>query len=327
MDKAMLLDWYQQMVLIRRFEERSDELYQLEGKIKGFLHLYIGQEAIAVGTIAARKELDHVITAYRDHGHALAVGLEPGPIMAELMGKATGVVGGRGGSMHLADKDLRFWGGYGIVGAHISLGIGLALAEKYKKTDGATLCYFGDGATNIGYFHESLNMAAVWDLPIVFIAENNKYGMGTAVEKASAAPKMVDKAKAYKIPAKQVDGMNIIDVYNATKRALDQCRKGKGPQFLEMLTYRYEGHSIGDRTKYRTTTELDQWRDEKDPIATLQKILIEEHAVAEADLVAINEQVIQQVDEAVRFANESPNPDLNSLYDHIYPASNGEAVN
>ena len=323
MDKATLLDWYRQMVLIRRFEEKSDELYQLEGKIKGFLHLYIGQEAIAVGTIAARQDNDHLVTAYRDHGHALAVGLPANNVMAELMGKATGVAGGRGGSMHMADKSKRFWGGYGIVGAHLSLGVGYALAEKYKGTDGACLCYFGDGATNIGYFHESLNMAGVWDLPIVFICENNKYGMGTAVEKASAAPKMVDKAKAYKIPAKQVDGMDVMAVYQATQKALAACRKGKGPQFLEMLTYRYEGHSIGDRTRYRTTEELDQWRDEKDPIATLQKCLLDEHGVTEAELITINNDVQAEVEESVRFSNESPLPALDTLYDHIYPA-NGE---
>lgn len=323
MDKATLLDWYRQMVLIRRFEEKSDELYQLEGKIKGFLHLYIGQEAIAVGTIAARQDQDHLVTAYRDHGHALAVGLPTKNVMAELMGKATGVAGGRGGSMHMADKDKRFWGGYGIVGAHLTLGVGFALAEQYKGTDGASLCYFGDGATNIGYFHESLNLAGVWDLPIVFICENNKYGMGTAVEKASAAPQMVDKAKAYKIPAKQVDGMDVIAVYEATQKALAACRKGKGPQFLEMLTYRYEGHSIGDRTKYRSTTELDKWRDEKDPIATLQKRLLEEHGVTEAELIAIGKDVQHEVEEAVRFSNESPLPGFDTLYDHIYPA-NGE---
>lgn len=321
MDKATLLEWYRQMVLIRRFEERSDELYQLEGKIKGFLHLYIGQEAVAVGTIAARDpERDHLITAYRDHGHALAVGLEPGAVMAELMGKATGVVGGRGGSMHLASKERKFWGGYGIVGAHLTLGTGLALAEQYKGSGGVCLCYFGDGATNIGYFHESLNMAGVWELPIVFICENNKYGMGTAVDRASANPNLADKAKAYNIPAKKIDGMNIMEVYKATQKAIDACRKGKGPQFLEMVTYRYEGHSIGDRTRYRPAGELDKWRDEKDPIASLQKTLLEEHSVTEAELVAIDTAVMKEVDEAVTFSNDSPLPAQETLFDHIYPA-------
>jgi pyruvate dehydrogenase E1 component alpha subunit len=320
MDKATLLEWYRQMVLIRRFEERSDELYQLEGKIKGFLHLYIGQEAVAVGTIAARDETkDHLITAYRDHGHALAVGLEAGPVMAELMGKVTGVVGGRGGSMHMASKEKLFWGGYGIVGAHLTLGTGLALAEQYKGTGGVCLCYFGDGATNIGYYHESLNLAGVWDLPIVFICENNQYGMGTAVEKASAQPDMVKKAKAYNIPGKKVDGMNIFEVYEETSKAIAACRKGKGPQFLEMITYRYEGHSIGDRTRYRPEGELDKWRDEKDPIAFLQNALLSEHKVPEAELVAIDDKIKQEVDDAVRFADESPLPAFDTLYDHIYP--------
>lgn len=323
MEKATLLDWYRQMVLIRRFEERCDELYQLEGKIKGFLHLYIGQEAIAVGTIGARKTGDHIITAYRDHGHALAVGLDPKNVFAELMGKATGVTGGRGGSMHLASKEKTFWGGYGIVGAHLSLGTGLALAEQYKKTDLVTLCYFGDGATNIGYFHESLNMSKVWDLPIIWICENNQYGMGTAIDKASAVTKMTDKAKGYKIPAKQVDGMDIFAVYEATKKAMDACRKGKGPQFLEMMTYRYEGHSIGDRTRYRPEGELDKWRDEKDPIALFQNKLISEYEVSEDECIQIQSEVEQQIEEAVEFANESPDPSFDTLYDHIYPSNEG----
>jgi pyruvate dehydrogenase E1 component alpha subunit len=320
MNKETLLEWYRQMILIRRFEERSDELYQLEGKIKGFLHLYIGQEAVAVGTIAARDaSRDHLITAYRDHGHALAVGLDAGAVMAELMGKATGVAGGRGGSMHLASKERRFWGGYGIVGAHLSLGTGMALSEQYKGTGGVCLCYFGDGATNIGYYHESLNLAGVWDLPIVYICENNQYGMGTAVDKASANPDMVAKAGAYNIPGKKVDGMNIFDVYEATTEAIAACRNGDGPQFLEMVTYRYEGHSIGDRTRYRPAGELDKWRDEKDPIAFLQQALLNEHHVAEADLIAIGESVQQEVETAVHFADNSPLPAHDTLFNYIYP--------
>ncbi len=319
MDIEMLLDWYQQMILIRRFEERCDELYQLEGKIKGFLHLYIGQEAIAVGTIAARQDHDHLITAYRDHGHALAAGLPANNVLAELMGKATGVAGGRGGSMHLASKERRFWGGYGIVGAHLSLGVGLALAEQYKGTDGVCLCYFGDGATNIGYYHESLNMAKVWDLPIVFICENNQYGMGTAIEKASANPDMVSKANGYNIPGKRIDGMNIFEVYEATQEAIAACRKGEGPQFIEMLTYRYEGHSIGDRTRYRPEGELDKWRDEKDPIAFLQNQLLTEHGVKEEHLLKIQNEVDQEVEAAVAFSNESPFPAFDTLYNNIYP--------
>lgn len=317
MDQAKLLDWYRQMVLIRRFEERCDELYQLEGKIKGFLHLYIGQEAIATGTIAARQPDDHVITAYRDHGHALAVGMDAKNVMAELMGKVTGVSGGRGGSMHLADINRRFWGGYGIVGAHTSLAVGLALAEKYNETDAATLCYFGEGSTNIGYFHESFNLAAVWELPILFICENNKYGMGTEISKASAQKTVTNKAKSYGISAKQIDGMDIFTVEKETRNALKRIRQGKGPQFLEMMTYRYEGHSIGDRTAYRPREELNYWRDEKDPIYLLENHLVDQGVTSEA-LMEIQEDVKNEIDEAVAFSNESPLPDESTLYDYIY---------
>lgn len=320
MDKSKLLEWYRMMVLIRRFEERCDELYQLEGKIKGFLHLYIGQEAVAVGTIMARQEGDHVITAYRDHAHALACGIEAKYVMAELMGKATGSSGGRGGSMHIADKDKLFWGGYGIVGGQIPLGVGFALAEKYRKTDNASLTYFGEGATNIGYFHEAVNMAKVWNLPVLFVAENNKYGMGTVIDKASAVNTITKKMKGYEIPSRQIDGQDILAVYEATSAELAEIRNGNGPRALEMMTYRYEGHSIGDRTKYRTKEELDQWRGENDPIANLQKHLLENYDdVSEDDLTAIQNDVQKEVDEAVEFANESPDPALDSLYDHIYP--------
>jgi pyruvate dehydrogenase E1 component alpha subunit len=319
MDKAILLDWYRQMVLIRRFEERSDELYQLEGKIKGFLHLYIGQEAIATGTIAARNPDDHVITAYRDHGHALAVGISADAVMAELMGKTTGASGGRGGSMHIADHDRRFWGGYGIVGAHLSLAAGFALAEKYRRSQVATLCYFGEGATNIGYFHESLNLSRVWDLPVLWICENNKYGMGTSIEQASAVNTVSKKAAAYDIPSRTVDGMNVIQVHEATKGALERIRAGGGPEMLEMMTYRYEGHSIGDRNKYRPKSEIQRWRDEKDPIQQLSDILEQEHGLTTTELDKIDEEVLAEVEQAVRFASESPLPALDTLYDHIYP--------
>ena len=317
-DKSLVLDWYRKMVLIRRFEERCDELYQLEGKIKGFLHLYVGQEAIAVGTIGARQEQDHVITAYRDHGHALAVGISAEQAMAELMGKATGVSGGRGGSMHLADVNKRFWGGYGIVGAHLSLATGMALAEQYQGTDAATLCYFGEGATNIGYFHESLNMAGVWQLPVLWIVENNKYGMGTSIEKASAAKTIIQKSKGYDIPGKRVDGMDVFEVYNETQKALKRIRAGKGPQMLEMMTYRYEGHSIGDRTQYRSKEEVKRWRDEKDPIHLVEQRLISDYGETEASCDAIEAEVMEEVQRAVDFANDSPLPDASTLFRHIY---------
>jgi pyruvate dehydrogenase E1 component alpha subunit len=316
MDKTTLLDWYRQMVLIRRFEQRSAELYQ-QGKIGGFLHLYIGQEAVAVGTIAARQDGDHVITAYRDHGHALAVGSEPGRVMAEMLGKSTGVSKGKGGSMHLVNVEEHFWGGYAVVGGHLPLAVGIALAEQYKGTDKAVLCYFGDGSTNIGYFHESLNLAGVWNLPVVWVAENNQYGMGTAVGRASAVPRMVDKAAAYGMQGRSVDGMNVVEVYNATQLALQAIRDGKGPQFLEMITYRYEGHSMGDPLRYRTKDEVKKWR-EDDPIGVLERHLLGEDLATKDELEQLDQAVETEVEEAVRFAEESPLPAPGELFTDIY---------
>jgi pyruvate dehydrogenase E1 component alpha subunit len=316
MDKETLLEWYRQMVLIRQFEQRSAELYQL-GKIGGFLHLYIGQEAVAVGSIAARQEGDNVITAYRDHAHALVVGSDPGAIMAELLGKATGVSKGRGGSMHLADVGRHYWGGYAVVGGHIPLGVGIALAEQYKGTDNAVLIYLGDGSSNIGYFHESLNLAGVWQLPVVFIIENNQYGMGTAINRSTSAVQMLDRAPAYGMTGKQVDGMNVMEVYEATKEALQAIRDGEGPQFLEMITYRFEGHSMGDPLRYRTKDEVEKWR-EDDPIGILERHLANEYNVTEKELDAIDDEVEEVIQEAVRFAEESPLPALDTLFDNIY---------
>lgn len=319
MEKETLLEWYRQMVLIRRFEQRCAELYQL-GKIGGFLHLYIGQEAVAVGSIAARQEGDHVITAYRDHGHALAVGSDTGKIMAELLGKATGVSQGRGGSMHLADVDRHYWGGYAVVGGHLPLATGIALAENYRETSNAVLCYFGDGSTNIGYFHESLNLAGVWKLPVVWICENNQYGMGTAVNRASAVPRMIDKALGYGLQGKQVDGMDILAVYEATREALAAIRRGEGPQFLEMITYRYEGHSMGDPLRYRTREEVEKWR-EDDPIGILERHLLADLAATREELEAIDQAVEAEVEAAVRFAEESPLPSTADLFANIYVES------
>lgn len=316
MDKSTLLDWYQQMVLIRRFEQRCAELYQ-QGKIGGFLHLYIGQEAVAVGTISARQVGDHVITAYRDHGHALAVGSDTGRVFAEMLGKTTGVSKGKGGSMHLVNVDQRFWGGYAVVGGHLPLAVGIALAAQYKGTDNAVLCYFGDGSTNIGYFHESLNLASVWKLPVLWIVENNQYGMGTAVDRASAVTKMIDKAKAYGMRGKVVDGMNVIEVHEATQSALKAIRDGKGPQFLEMITYRYEGHSMGDPLRYRTKEEVEKWR-EDDPIGILERHLLNEGLASRNDLEAIDQAVDEEIEEAVRFAEESPFPEPEELFANIY---------
>jgi pyruvate dehydrogenase E1 component alpha subunit len=316
MDRMTLLEWYRLMVLIRRFEQHCAELYQ-QDKIGGFLHLYIGQEAVAVGAIAARKEGDHVITAYRDHGHALATGTETKYAMAELLGKATGVSKGKGGSMHLANVKQQYWGGYAVVGGHLPLATGIALAEQYKETDNAVLCFFGDGSTNIGYFHESLNLAGVWELPIVWIAENNQYGMGTAVSRASAVPQLIEKAAAYGMIGCQVDGMNVIEVYEATKTALHDVREGKGPQFLEMITYRYEGHSMGDPLRYRTRDEVEKWR-EDDPIGILERHLLENEVASKDDLEQIDEAVEQELEDAVRFAEESPLPEPEALFSDIY---------
>lgn len=316
MDKATLHDWYRQMVLVRRFEQKCAELYQL-GKIGGFLHLYIGQEAVAVGTIAAKREQDHVITAYRDHAHALAVGSDPNAVMAELMGKETGVSKGRGGSMHLADVKRNYWGGYAVVGGHVPLGTGIALAEQYKGTDAVVLCYMGDGSTNIGYFHESLNMAGVWDLPIIYVVENNKYGMGTSIDRASAVPDMITKAVAYGMEGKQVDGMNVISVYEATKQAIADIHDGKGPQFLELITYRFEGHSMGDPLRYRAKDEVEKWR-EDDPIGILERHLFQKKLATKDELEKIDAEVDKVIEQAVTFAEESPFPALDSLFDNIY---------
>jgi pyruvate dehydrogenase E1 component alpha subunit len=316
MDKANMMDWYRQMVLIRRFEQRCTELYH-QGKIGGFLHLYIGQEAVAVGSIAARKEGDHVITAYRDHGHALAVGSDSKAVMAEMLGKATGVSKGKGGSMHLADVDRRFWGGYAIVGGHLTLAAGIALAEQYKETENSVLCYFGDGTTNIGYFHEALNLAGVWNLPIVWVAENNMYGMGTAVDRASAVSQLIQKASAYGMEGKRVDGMDVVAVYEATCEALNRVRAGGGPQFLEMITYRYEGHSIGDPLRYRTKDEVEKWR-EDDPIGIHERLLLQKMDVDQDALEEIDQIVDKEIEEAVAFAEESPLPALEELFTDIF---------
>lgn len=315
MEKATLLDWYRQMVLVRRFEQKCAELYQL-GKIGGFLHLYIGQEAVAVGSIAARREYDNIVTAYRDHAHALAVGSDPGAVMAELLGKATGVSKGKGGSMHLADVARHYWGGYAVVGGHVPLATGIALAEQYKDTDAVTLCYMGDGSTNIGYFHESLNMAGVWELPIIYIVENNQYGMGTSVDRASAAD-MLSKAAAYGMKGRQVNGMDIFAVYEATKEAIDAIHAGGGPQFLEIITYRFEGHSMGDPLRYRTKDEVEKWRDD-DPIGILERHLFAEKVATKEELEQIDNEVDKVIDAAVEFADNSPFPAPEALFENIY---------
>ena len=315
MDKAELMCLYKQMVVIRRMEEKCAELYQ-QGKIGGFLHLYIGQEAVGVGTVSARRPTDNVITAYRDHGIAVACGMEPKVLLAEMLGKATGCSKGKGGSMHLADKRLHFWGGHAIVGAQIPLGAGIALADKYRKSDAVTLCYFGDGATNIGYFHEAVNLAAVWDLPMVLICENNKYGMGTSVERASAVPEMYLKAAGYGLPAAKVDGMDLLAVRQAAESAIAHARSGKGPYFLEVNTYRFQGHSMGDPQRYRKHEEVKKW-EEDDPIGKFENVLLG-RKIRQDEIDALDREAEEIIAAAVGFAEESPFPAPEELWSDIY---------
>jgi pyruvate dehydrogenase E1 component alpha subunit len=320
--KETLIDWYRQMVVIRRFEERCAELYQ-QGLIGGFLHLYIGQEATGVGAVGALREQDNVITAYRDHGIALARGLDINAVMAEMLGKRTGVSGGKGGSMHLANRNLHMWGGYGIVGGHLPLAAGIALAAKYQEKDEVVLALMGDGATNIGYFHEALNLSAVWQLPIVWLIENNQYGMGTAVERASGAKELHRRAMAYSSDdgsgmkmGPRVDGMDVLAVYEAISEAVEHART-HGPVLVESLTYRLEGHSMGDPQRYRTKDEVESFI-EKGPIARFRKFLTSEYQGIEATLDKIDADALKTVDDAVEFAKNSDDPTFEDLISHVY---------
>jgi pyruvate dehydrogenase E1 component alpha subunit len=315
MQKKELIRLYHEMVLIRRVEERAAELYQ-EGKIGGFLHLYIGQEAVGSGVIAARKPQDRVITAYRDHGIAIACGVTAKEVMAELLGKKTGTSLGFGGSMHMADVEKNYWGGHAIVGSHLTFASGMALADQYRDDDGVTLCFFGDGATNIGYFHEALNLAGVWDLPVVWICENNQYGMGTAVGRASAIEEIYKKAEAYGTRAMRVEGMDVMQVYEAANEAIAYARK-EGPFFLEIITYRFQGHSMGDPERYRTKDEVGKWQ-ENDPIGIFRNHLLENKVADEKSLNAEELGVEEEVQEAIEFAESSPEPEWQDLIDTIY---------
>lgn len=316
MEKQEYLDLYHQMVLIRRVEERSAELYQ-QGKIGGFLHLYIGQEAVSTGLISVRRPEDRVITAYRDHGVAINCGISAREVIAELLGKATGCSKGKGGSMHMADVSKNFWGGHAIVGAHLPLATGMALGDAYRKMDAVTICMFGDGATNIGFFHEALNMAKVWNLPVLWVCENNKYGMGTTVERASATSDISQKACGYGMRADQVDGMDILKVRNAALDALDYVRTGHGPMLLEIMTYRYRGHSMGDPERYRESGEVKQWQ-ENDPIGIYRKYLVDNTIASAGELDTIDQEVDIETDDAVQFAESSPEPELDELFTDIY---------
>jgi pyruvate dehydrogenase E1 component alpha subunit len=321
-NKDTLLDWYRQMVLIRRFEERCAELYQ-QGLIGGFLHLYIGQEATGVGAVSAIGPDDYVITAYRDHGIALARGLDVNHIMAEMLGKRTGVSGGKGGSMHLASRELRMWGGYGIVGGHLPLADGIALKIQYSGEDNVVLALMGDGSTNIGYFHESLNLSAVWKLPVVWLIENNQYGMGTAVARASGAKELVRRAMAYSSEdgsgmkmGPRVDGMDVLAVHDAISEAAEYARNN-GPILVESLTYRLEGHSMGDPQRYRTKEEVEEFT-ANGPIGRFRDYLTETYKNIESTLDKIDADVLKTVDDAVDYAKNSPDPTYDDLISHVY---------
>jgi pyruvate dehydrogenase E1 component alpha subunit len=316
MEKSEYLDLYHQMVLIRRVEERAAELYQ-QGKIGGFLHLYIGQEAVSTGLISARKPQDRLITAYRDHGVAINAGISAKEVMAELLGKATGISKGKGGSMHMADVKKNYWGGHAVVGAHLPIAAGLALGDQYRATDGVTICMFGDGATNIGFFHEAVNLSKVWNLPVLWVTENNKYGMGTTVERASAVSEIRQKAEGYGIPNARVDGMNVIEVRQAAEEHLKYVRSGNGPFFLEAVTYRYRGHSMGDPERYRQKDEIAKWQEE-DPIGIYRAYLLKEKIATAEELDEIEGQVEAETQEAVEFAESSPEPAPEELFTDIY---------
>jgi len=311
-----LLNLFRQMALIRRFEEKSAELYS-EGKIGGFLHLYIGEEAVAVGACQALGAQDHLLTAYRDHGWAIARGLDPKRVMAELLGKATGVVGGRGGSMHMADPARHYWGGHAIVGGHLPLATGIAMSIRYKEEPQAVLCVLGEGTTNIGYFHESINLAAVWKLPIVYLVENNEYGMGTELTRASAVSNVFERGCAYEIASLQVNGQNVLEVYQAIGDALNHARND-GPFLLEACTYRYAGHSMGDPERYRTKAEVEEERRTRDPIHLFGEVLKSRGLAEDAALDQVRKSVEDELAGIVQFAESSPEPEDATLWENIY---------
>lgn len=316
LDRDTLLEMYRLMYLIRRFEERSAQQYGLQ-KIGGFCHLYIGQEAVAVGTEAALNKDDYVITAYRDHGQILARGTPPGPVMAELFGKATGCAGGKGGSMHLFDIPRHFYGGWGIVGGQIPMALGFAYASRFKNDGRVTVCYFGEAAVNQGAFHEALNMAAIWKVPAIFICENNRYGMGTPIGVSSAVVDVYKRGSANNVPGEAVDGMDALAMYDAVKRAADRARAGEGPTLIEARTYRFRGHSMSDPAVYRTREEVEEER-KGDPIPKLRDYMIKKKLAKAEEFDAIEEKENAAVDDSVKFAEESPWPDASELYKDIY---------
>ncbi|OCX51161.1 pyruvate dehydrogenase (acetyl-transferring) E1 component subunit alpha [Mucilaginibacter sp. PPCGB 2223] len=314
--KETYLHWYESMLLMRKFEEKAGQLYGQQ-KIRGFCHLYIGQEAVLAGAMSVLKHEDSMITAYRDHAHALAKGTHPNAVMAELYGKATGCSKGKGGSMHMFDKENNFYGGHGIVGGQVPLGAGIAFAEKYKGTDHVCVAYMGDGAVRQGALTETFNMAALWKLPVIFVCENNGYAMGTSVARTTAQTDIYKLGLPYDIPSSPVDGMDPVAVHNAMDEAAQRARKGDGPTFLEIRTYRYKGHSMSDPQKYRTKDEVESYK-AKDPIETTKATILKEGYADEKWFEEIDEKVKAIVDESVKFSEESPWPDASELYTDVY---------
>jgi len=315
--KDQILKYYRDMLLIRRFEERAGQLYGM-GLIGGFCHLYIGQEAIAVGVQAARRPGDQIITGYRDHGHMLACGMDPKEVMAELTGRAGGASRGKGGSMHMFSIEANFYGGHGIVGVPASLGTGLALADKYRDNGAVSFTFFGDGAANQGQVYESFNMAELWRLPVVYVIENNQYAMGTSIERSSSETHLFRRGASFRIPGEEVDGMDVLAVRTAAAKAAEHARSGNGPYILEMKTYRYRGHSMSDPAKYRTREEVDEVRKTRDPIDHVEELLEKRGWADEASLKAIDAEVKRIVADAAEFARTSPEPDPAELYTDVY---------
>lgn len=316
LNKEHLNQLYKDMLLIRRFEERSAQLYGM-GLIGGFCHLYIGQEAVVVGLQAAMKEGDAVITSYRDHGHMLACGMDPKRVMAELTGRQDGYSKGKGGSMHMFSVEKRFYGGHGIVGAQVPLGTGIAFSYKYRTENNICLTYLGDGAVNQGQVYEAFNMAALWKLPVLYVIENNQYGMGTSVERAAAGLTLCERGLPYGIPGERVDGMNVLEVKEKGEKALNHIREGKGPYILEMMTYRYRGHSMSDPAKYRTKEEVSSWKDERDPMERLKSRMLEANLAQESDFEAMEKEIRTLMQEVMEFAQASPEPDTQELYTDV----------
>ena len=315
-DRETLLAMFRQMLLIRRFEEKCAESYSL-GKIGGFCHLYIGQEAVAVGAISALRPDDYILTSYREHGQAIAKGITPDAVMAELYGKATGCSRGKGGSMHLFDADVNFLGGHAIVGGQIPLATGVAFASKYKETDQVALCFFGEAAVNQGAFHESLNMAQLWKLPCIYVCENNKYGMGTSLARAMSLQNVSEKACAYELASEFVDGMDVLAMRQVTQRAVKRAREQSAPTLIEARTYRFMGHSMSDPGKYRTRAEIEKYQ-ERDPIKLFTAALIENDILTDKGIEQFEAEIKEEVEHAARFAEDSPEPDPKELYTDVY---------